>query len=256
MLEINSFNPSLLYLHVALSEMPFALNVSIFSCFKYKNYFPPSLLRFWKSKYCQNTSLILTYFLLKLSSVVNRWFSLCELWASWGKELDNIHLPVSIAKQNVLHIFSSVQFSHSVLSNSLRLHGLQHSRPPSPSQLLEFTQTHVHRISDAIQPPYPLSSPSPPAFNLSQHQGLFKWVSSLHQVAKVLEFQLQHQSFHWISRTDFFQDWLAGSPCSPRDSQESSPTPQFKSINSSVLSFLYSSTLTSLHDHWKNHSLD
>ena len=136
MLEINSFNPSLLYLHVALSEMPFALNVSIFSCFKYKNYFPPSLLRFWKSKYCQNTSLILTYFLLKLSSVVNRWFSLCELWASWGKELDNIHLPVSIAKQNVLHIFSSVQFSHSVLSNSLRLHGLQHSRPPCPSPTL------------------------------------------------------------------------------------------------------------------------
>ena len=253
MLEINSFNPSLLYLHVALSEMPFALNVPIFSCFNYQNYFLLSLLRFWKSKYYQNTSLILTYFLLKLSNVVNRWFSLSELWASWGKELDNIHLPVSIAKQNVLHIFSSVQ---SVLSNSLQLRGLQHTRPPCPSQLLEFTQTHVHWVSDTIQPPYPLSSPSPPAFNLSQHQGLFKWVSSSHQVAKVLEFQLQHQSFHWISRTDFLQDWLAGFPCNPRDSQESSPTPQFKSINSSTLSFLYSPTLTSIHDYWKNHSLD
>ena len=65
---------------------------------------------------------------------------------------------------------------------------------PVHHQLPEFTQTHVHWVSDAIQPSYPLSSPSP-AFNLSQHQGLFKWVSSLHQVAKVLKFQLQHQSF-------------------------------------------------------------
>ena len=69
-------------------------------------------------------------------------------------------------------------------------------------QLLEFTQTHVHWVSDAIQPSHPLSSPSPPAFNLSQHQVLFKWVSSLHQVTKVLEFQLQHQSFQWTFRTD------------------------------------------------------
>ena len=84
-----------------------------------------------------------------------------------------------------------------------------------------------------------LSSPSP-AFNLSHHQGLFKWVCSSHQVAKVLEFQLQHQSFQWALRTDLLQSGLVGSPCSPRDSQESSPTPQFKSINSSVLSFLHS----------------
>ena len=66
---------------------------------------------------------------------------------------------------------------------------------PVPYQLLELTQTHVHRVSDAIQPSHPLSSPSLPTFNLSQHQGLFQRVSSLHQVAKVLEFQLQHQSF-------------------------------------------------------------
>ena len=91
---------------------------------------------------------------------------------------------------------------------------------------------------------------------LSQHQGLFQWVSSSHQVAKVLELQLQHQSFQWIFRTDFHLDGLVGSPCNPRDSQESSPTPQFKSINSLALSFLYSPTLTSIHDHWKNHSLD
>ena len=68
---------------------------------------------------------------------------------------------------------------------------------PVHHQLLELAQTHVHRVGDAIQPSHPLSSPSPPALNLSQHQGLFKWVSSLHQVAKVLEFQLQHQSFQW-----------------------------------------------------------
>ena len=127
---------------------------------------------------------------------------------------------------------------------------------PVHHQLPEPTQTHIHRISDAIQLSHPLSSPSPPTFNLSQHQDIFKWVSSLHQVAKVMEFQLQHQSFQWTFRTDFLEDWLIGSPCSPRDSQESSPTLQFKSINSSALSFLYSSTLTSIHDYWKNHSSD
>ena len=73
---------------------------------------------------------------------------------------------------------------------------------PVHHQFPELTQTHVHRIGDAIQPSHPLSSPSPPAFNLSQHQGLFQWVSSSHQVAKVLEFQLQHQSFQWIFRAD------------------------------------------------------
>ena len=74
---------------------------------------------------------------------------------------------------------------------------------PVHRQLPEFTKTHVHWVSDTIQPSHPLSSPFPPAFNLSQHQGLFQWVSSSHQVAKVLEFQLQHQSFQWIFRTDF-----------------------------------------------------
>ena len=130
---------------------------------------------------------------------------------------------------------------------------MNHSTPGLPvhHQLLEFTQTHVHWVSDAIQPSHSLSSPSLPAFNLSQHQGLFKWVSSLHQVAQVLEFQLQHQSFQWTLRTDLLQDGLVGSPCSPRDSQDSSLTPQFKSINSSALSFLYSPTLNSIHDYWK-----
>ena len=77
-----------------------------------------------------------------------------------------------------------------------------------------------------------------------------------HQVARLLEFQLQHKSFQWIFRTDRLQDGLVGSPCSPRDSQESSPTSQFKRANSLVLSFFYSPTLTSINDHWKNHSFD
>ena len=95
---------------------------------------------------------------------------------------------------------------------------------PVHYKLPEFTQTHAHRVSDAIQPSHSLSSPSPLAPNPSQHQDLFQWVNSSHQVAKVLEFQLQHQSFQWTPRTDL-QDGLVGSPCSPRDSQESSPTP-------------------------------
>ena len=75
-------------------------------------------------------------------------------------------------------------------------------------QLLGLTRTHVHWVSDAIQPSHPLSSPSP-TFNLSEHQGLFQWVSSSHQVAKVLEFQLQHQSFQWIFRLiSYRMDWL------------------------------------------------
>ena len=127
---------------------------------------------------------------------------------------------------------------------------------PVHHQLPESTQTHVHWVSDAIQPSYPLSSPCPPALNLSQNLGLFQWVSFSHQVAKVLEFQLQHQSFQWTPRTNLLEDGLVRSPCSPRDSQESSPTPQFKNINSSTLHFLYSPTLTSIHDYWKNNSLD
>ena len=134
-----------------------------------------------------------------------------------------------------------VQFSHLWLSDPMDCStpGLHVHH-----QLPKFTQTHVHWVGDAIQPPHPLSSPFPPAFNLCQHQGLFQWVCSSYQVAKVLEFQLQHQSFPWIFRTDFLSDGLVGSPCSPRDSQESSPAPQFKIISSSMLSFLYSPTLT------------
>ena len=96
--------------------------------------------------------------------------------------------------------FSSVTQSCPTLCNPMEcsMLGL-----PVHHQLLEFTQTHVHRVGDAIQPSHPLSSPSPPALNLSHNQGLFQWVSSSHQVVKVLKFELSHQSFHWIFRTDF-----------------------------------------------------
>ena len=165
---------------------------------------------------------------------------------------------ILIANRYMKRCSKSVQFSSVIQSCSTLCDPMNHNMPGLPvyHQLPKFTKTHVHRISDTIQPSHPLSSPSPPAFNLSQHQGLFKWVSSLHQLAKAPEFLLQHQSLQWTPRTDFPQDGLVGSPCSPRDSQESSPIPQSKSINSSALSFLYSPTLTSIHDHWKNHSLD
>ena len=94
---------------------------------------------------------------------------------------------------------------------------------------------------------------SPFAFNLSQHQDLFQWAVSLHQVAKVLELELQF--FLCIVTVDFLQDWLVWSPYSPRDSQEFSPALQFESIGSSALN-LYGRTLTSIHDYWKNHSFD
>ena len=81
---------------------------------------------------------------------------------------------------------------------------------PVHHQLPELVQTHVHQVGDAIKPSHPLSSPSPSAFNLSQHQSLFQWVSSSHQVAKVLEFKLQHQCFQWIFRTGLWiLDWVA-----------------------------------------------
>ena len=101
-------------------------------------------------------------------------------------------------------------FSRSVVSDPLWTRGLRHTRLPCPSPSPKLTQTHVHWVSDAIQPSHSLLPTSPPAPNLSQHQGLLQWAGSLHQVAKVLE--LQHQSFQWIFRVDFLSDSLIWSP--------------------------------------------
>ena len=133
-------------------------------------------------------------------------------------------------------------FSHSVVSNSAT-HGLQPGFPVLHC-FPECAQTHAHWIFDAIQPSHPLLFPSPPAFNLSQHQSLFQWVGSSHQVAKILELQFQAWVLQWIFRVDFCYSRLIWSPCCPRDSQESSPIPQFRSIDSSALSLLYGPTLT------------
>ena len=152
--------------------------------------------------------------------------------------------------------FCSVQFSDSVVSDSLWTYESQHARPPCSSPSRGVHSDSCPWVRDAIQPYHPLSSPSPPAPNPSQHQSLFQWVNSSHEVAKILAFQLQHHSLQRNPRVDFLQNGLIGSPCSPSDSQESSPTPQFKNINSSVLSLLHSPTLTSIHDHGKKHSLD
>ena len=103
------------------------------------------------------------------------------------------------------NIVEAVQFSSVAQSRLTLYNSMDCSTPGLPvhHQVLELAQSRVHWVGDAIQPPHPLSSPSPPAFNLSQHKGLFQSVSSSHQVAKVLEFQLQHQSFQWIFRTGF-----------------------------------------------------
>ena len=129
------------------------------------------------------------------------------------------------------------------MSNSLWLHGLHAAYQASLSStisqsLLQFLSIESVMLSNHLIlwcPPLPF------AFNLSQHQGLFQWVSCLQQVAKVLELQLQHQSFQWIFRVDFLWDWLVWSPYCTRVSQESSPAPRFKSINSLALSLLYGS---------------
>ena len=166
-------------------------------------------------------------------------------------------LQLSSLGQTVLQLLGKSVFS-SVQSPPTLCDPMNCNTPALPvhHQLPEFTQTHVHRVSDAIQPSHPLLSPSPLAPNPSQHQSLFQWVNSSHEVAKVLEFQLWHHSSQRNPRADLLQNGLVGSPYSPRDSQESSPTPQFKSINSSALSLLHNPTLTSIHDHRKNHSFD
>ena len=152
--------------------------------------------------------------------------------------------------------FSSVQFSHSVVSDSLRPHESQHARPPCPS-----LSPGVHSdscpsshwchpaISSSVVPFSfcPQSLPASESFPMSQ---LFTWVVQSTGASALASFLLKK------SQVDLLQNGLVGSPCSPRDSQESSPTPPFKSSNSSVLSFLHSPTLTSIHDYWKNHSLD
>ena len=132
----------------------------------------------------------------KSSFLLNKLLDLTKQNTRKGWALYISNIP---ALQNQFRQFSSVTQS----CQTLRPHDRSMPGLPIHHQLPEFTQTHVQRVGDAIQPPHPLLSPSPPVPNPSQHQGLFQWVNSLHQVAKVSELQLQHQYFQWIFRIDF-----------------------------------------------------
>jgi len=136
---------------------------------------------------------------------------------------------------------------------------MNHSTPGLPvhHQLPEFTQTHVHRVRDANQPSHPLSSPSPPAPNPSHHQSLFQWVNSSHEVAKVLGVSalasfLPKKSQGWSLSERIGWISLGGTLKSLLQYHSSKAS----ILRSSVLGFLHSPTLTSIHDHRKNHSLD
>ena len=152
------------------------------------------------------------------------------------------------------------QFSHSVVSNSLRPHESQHTGPPCPSPTpgvhsdsCPSSQWCHPAISSSVVPsvvPFSSCPQSLPAAESSTMSQLFTWGGQSTGVSA------QHHSLQRNPRADLLQNGLVGSPCSPRDSQESAPTPQFKRVNSSALSFLHSPTLTSIHDHRKNHSLD
>ena len=161
-------------------------------------------------------------------------------WIVWkGKKIRHWKMSPTGWKVFNIPLGSSVQFSSVTQSCPTLCNPMNCSTPGLPvhDQLPESTQTHIHQVGDAIQPSHPLLSPSPSAPNPSQHQSLFQWVNSLHEVA--------YWSFSFSiilskdPRADLLQNGLVGSPCSPRDSQESSPTPQFKSINSSALSLLH-----------------
>ena len=137
-----------------------------------------------------------------LNNTDNHW--MCALWYEVIKiefylcVLSLQNTQTSLIKKIKL-ITSSVQFSHSVMSDSLGPHESQHAKPPCPSPTPGVCPNSCP-LSRWCHPA--ISSPSPPAPNPSQHQGLFQWVNFLHEVAKVLEFQLQHQSFQWTPRTD------------------------------------------------------
>ena len=202
------------------------------------------------------------------------WPKIFDVQFTVGVATGKLHPSPTPIEKSAGRGFSGLLFSHSVISNSLQPHRLQHSRLPCPSPTpgaysyscsLSWwchptISSFVIPFSSHLQSFPALGSPKMGengSFHqgLSQHQGLFIRVSS-HQLAKGLDFQFQHQSFQWTFRTDFLQDGLVGCPCSTKDSQESSQTPQFKNINSLALRFLYSPTLTSIHDYWKNHGLD
>ena len=128
---------------------------------------------------------------------------------------------------------------------------------PVHHQLLELTQTHIHWVGDAIQPSHPLSSPSPPTFNLSQHQGLFKWVSSSHQLGQSIGLSASASVLPMNIQDWFSLGWTGWISLQSKGLlRVFSKRSSIQKLNSSALNFLYSPTLKSIHDYWKKHSFD
>ena len=134
------------------------------------------------------------------------------------------------------------------MSNPLQPHGLQHARFLLSSTMSQGSRKFMFIESVMVSSHLILCCPLLLLSVFSQHQCLSHWVDSL------CSFQLQHHSFQWIFKFDFLEDWLVWFPCRPRDSQDSSPAPQFESSSSLALSLLCGPALTSIHDYWKNHS--
>ena len=181
------------------------------------------------------------FILLKLIWIVYLCFSIPSLF----------FLPHNESLQFLVYCCFSVTKSCPTL-----YHPMDCSTPGLPvlHYLLKFAQTHVHQVSDAIQPSHPLLFPSPPAFNLSQHQDLFQWIGSSHQVAKEWSFSINPSNEYWgliFFRIDWFDLFVL------QRTLESSPAPPFESINSSTLSFfIIQVSHLSVHDFWRNHSFD
>ena len=191
----------------------------------------------------------------KVLTVACKAFQLSDLIS-----LPSLSLPVSLSfselcsQSGLLSVFCAklLPFSSVAQSWPTLCDPMNRSMPGLPvhHQLPEFTQTHVHWVSDGIQPSHPVSSPSPPAPNPSQHQSfpmsqLFAWGGQSTGVSASASFPPK-KSQGWSP-----SEWTGWISLQSRDSQESSPTPQFKSINSSALSLLHSPTLTPIHDHWR-----
>ena len=191
-----------------------------------------------------------------------------KFWGWYNYSLYNMY-PLIFA------VYISVQFSHSVMSKYVQLFATSWTVADQASLSITNSRSLLKLISiESVMPSYQLILSCPllllpsifPSIRVFSNKSALRIFGSakhvirksvgIMQVAKVLEFQLQHQSFQWTSWTDLLYDGLVGSPCSPRDSQESSSTPHLQSINSSTFSFLHSPTLTSIHDYGKNHSFD
>ena len=197
----------------------------------------------------------------KLGCTLCSWIPKCPPWNSVFLPVPKCKNQKAPQKYNIMPTLFTINFQFSSVQSLSRvwlfvtpwIAAHQASLSITNSQSL-FKLMHIELVMPSSHPilcrPLLLLPSIPPSIRVLSNESTLRM-----RWPKYWELQLQHKSFQWTPKTDL-QDGLVGSPCSPRDSQESSPTSQFKSINSSKLSFLHSTTLTSIHDHWKNHSLD